>query len=1225
MATRQSAAVLQQFGTLFDAGTAVGLDDGQLLERFVDRRDEAAFAALLARHGPLVLGTCRRLLANPADVEDAFQATFLVMVRKASSLRDRRLLSTWLYKVAYRVALRARAETNRQTACAPARVASPPAADLERREVREVIDEEILRLPRRYRGPVVLCYLEGLNHQEAARRLGCPLGTVNSRLAAARVRLRVRLNKRGLAPSAVLMGATSLPEFTKAAVPAPLLQITSSAALRIANGSAIAGTARATVIVLTEGSLRAMITSKLKLAAVGSLAAVMAVAGLGLLSRGAPGEQQSSTDVAIAAPVPDLQNNEPEPAAQSDQGSRGEEVTVPVTGTVLMPDGSPAVGATVEAMNGPGEPPIVARANDAGRFQLHGVFGNSGLLHASSADGKHQTLLVVSSAAVRTAFASPIELSLAPTLTHEVTVLSGGHPVEGAHVVGVGRQSKVRGVTGGDGKIQLRIPAKEGLYALVAWHPKLGVSGAREHLDDRLRQGTIQMSLISPKSHSIRVDDVDGKPIGGLELGLSVRTEDSDWIVADTIEASHVRTDAQGTATVPWAPRDKLKIVNVEILSPDWKIEKTDLERVREGITTIHASRRRQVDGRLVMPGAASAFGLLITGFGIGGKGFGDIPHARARSDGTFTLRISSGYFYTLQIDDTQWAGDRWSGEVLGKDMREPAKIIINAYPATPLTIRVARGPRRDPVVNAWVEVSSVKDSVANISRWFWTDAQGVARTGVGKGEQKVTLRLDPWTEERTIQVASTEPVEVEFHRPWQGDRHVMGRLLLDAARYTPSATLVALAWTPQGGRPPLEFQAKVRPDGTFEVAFDAETLSLLFIDPTRQRSGFVRVGRADSTAEVTMVPTATYSGTLLDEKSQPLSGRTLQLDVETARRNAVPARRTDEAGRFRFEGVPAQVPLRLLIRNEQDGPEYDLGLGGDRLFEPGEVRENDHVRARRIGPAATVVRPSVPLAQRIENLCLDARLNGMYALVILQGDESQDVVAAAGHLVDPDRVRVVLKYLTLRVEPAQLKTEAATLARYGWPLPALGEIVLVALNGDQKTIADQRVTAGNPAEALSTGEDFLKQHMPPNRNACRLLAEARKEAKGSGRRVWIVYGGARCAPCFGLARWMEDHHATLEKDFVTVKVMDGIDRNVDDVITELPWKRGDGIPWFAITQPDGTVLATSNSPLGNIGFPDSVEGIRHFRTMLDRTVRAIKSDEVERLVKSLSAGAPKA
>src|SRR3954471_7084267 len=114
MAMRQSGVVLKQLRTLFGAGTVTGLDDLQLLERFVGRCDEAAFEALLARHGPLVLGACRRLLDDPADVEDAFQATFLVLARKAGALRHRRFLATWLYKVAYRVALRARAEAQRR-------------------------------------------------------------------------------------------------------------------------------------------------------------------------------------------------------------------------------------------------------------------------------------------------------------------------------------------------------------------------------------------------------------------------------------------------------------------------------------------------------------------------------------------------------------------------------------------------------------------------------------------------------------------------------------------------------------------------------------------------------------------------------------------------------------------------------------------------------------------------------------------------------------------------------------------------------------------------------------------------------------------------------------------------------------------------------------------------------------------------------------------------------
>ena len=131
---------------------------------------------------------------------------------------------------------------------------------------------------------------------------------------------------------------------------------------------------------------------------------------------------------------------------------------------------------------------------------------------------------------------------------------------------------------------------------------------------------------------------------------------------------------------------------------------------------------------------------------------------------------------------------------------------------------------------------------------------------------------------------------------------------------------------------------------------------------------------------------------------------------------------------------------------------------------------------------------------------------------------------------------------------------------------------------------------------------DFLKQNRPPERNALTLLAEARSEAKRSRRRVWVIHGGPRCGPCFRLARWIEDQHATLDKDYVIVKLMGGIDEHVTEAIAGLPIKEGDGIPWFAITEPDGTVLAISRGPLGNIGFPASVEEIRHFRQMLDRT-----------------------
>ena len=221
-----------------------------------------------------------------------------------------------------------------------------------------------------------------------------------------------------------------------------------------------------------------MITSKFRLAVAGVFAAGLAVAGLGLLPRGATDEQQSHVGATASGSVP--ARKEPQPAVKSDATVRAEPVTVPVAGVIRMPDGSPAARATVEVITASEEPAIIAHADDAGRFQLAGVLGNGARLLASSADGRHQTSMVVSSAAVRTAFTSPIELLLAPALPHEVIVLSGGRPVEGARVAGGGQRFRVRGVTGRDGRAKLWLPATERVGRLVAWHRDLGVNSASE-------------------------------------------------------------------------------------------------------------------------------------------------------------------------------------------------------------------------------------------------------------------------------------------------------------------------------------------------------------------------------------------------------------------------------------------------------------------------------------------------------------------------------------------------------------------------------------------------------------------------------------------------------------------------------------------------------------------------------------------------------------------------
>src|SRR3954471_5205389 len=228
--------------TLFIAGAIGGLPDGQLLGRFVERREEAAFEALVRRHRPMGLGVCCRVLRHRHDAEDAFQATFLVLARRAASVAPRERLPNWLHGVACRTALKARAmrasrrvRERPEGAMAEAEAPSQDARD----DLSTLLDRELGRLPARYRIPIILCDLEGKGHKEAAIQLGWPVGTLSGRLSRARAMLGRRLNRGGMAFTGMSAAAAFSGDAARAGVPASLASATARAAS--ASGMASAG------------------------------------------------------------------------------------------------------------------------------------------------------------------------------------------------------------------------------------------------------------------------------------------------------------------------------------------------------------------------------------------------------------------------------------------------------------------------------------------------------------------------------------------------------------------------------------------------------------------------------------------------------------------------------------------------------------------------------------------------------------------------------------------------------------------------------------------------------------------------------------------------------------------------------------------------------------------------------------------------------------------------
>jgi RNA polymerase sigma factor (sigma-70 family) len=277
MATASSNSIVRSLRTLAAKTKDGGGDDRELLGRFVSRRDEAAFAALVARHGPMVWNVCRRMLADTHAAEDAFQATFLVLVRKAASLRSGEL-ANWLYGVAYRTAARARVDGARRharEARTPVRTPQDHLSEISVRELFAVLDEELHALPPRFRAPLILCYLQERTRDEAARLLGWSPATLGRRLERGRALLRARLAGRGLTLSAALFTAALAPGATAAAAPPAVVK-----GLLAAAGDARAVPTQVTALV--EGVLKTMFVTKLRCAA----AVVLLIAGI-TLSAGA--------------------------------------------------------------------------------------------------------------------------------------------------------------------------------------------------------------------------------------------------------------------------------------------------------------------------------------------------------------------------------------------------------------------------------------------------------------------------------------------------------------------------------------------------------------------------------------------------------------------------------------------------------------------------------------------------------------------------------------------------------------------------------------------------------------------------------------------------------------------------------------------------------------------------------------------------------------------------
>jgi RNA polymerase sigma factor (sigma-70 family) len=308
MGIAQLTAVLQHLRRVYRLEEDRRLDDGELLNRFFQHGEQAAFEVLVERYGSMVLGVCQRMLQNSHDAEDAFQATFLVVVHKGRSLLGRETIGNWLYGVAYHTALKARAAAmlrRRKESEAPTKACVEPVAEDGWEEIRPLLDQELNKLPDKFREVFVLCELLGKSRKEAAEQLGIPEGTLSSRLATARRKLSERLKHLGVTLPCGTLAVALAQNAASACVPAQLVTCTVAAASAVAAGATVAGgVVSPSVAALADGVVKSMFVAKCKTAVTALLVfSLLAAGAVSLSSLGAASDgMKAEVRAAVQAP-----------------------------------------------------------------------------------------------------------------------------------------------------------------------------------------------------------------------------------------------------------------------------------------------------------------------------------------------------------------------------------------------------------------------------------------------------------------------------------------------------------------------------------------------------------------------------------------------------------------------------------------------------------------------------------------------------------------------------------------------------------------------------------------------------------------------------------------------------------------------------------------------------------------------------------------------------------
>jgi RNA polymerase sigma factor (sigma-70 family) len=816
--------------------------DAALLRQFVERRDNSAFECIILRHGPMVLGVCRRRLDDLHAAEDAFQATFLALSKSAKSIRQSDSLAGWLFRTAQRIAGKARVAAQRRTRNERQSIRPSdrdPAAELTARELLGVLDDELGKLTERDRLPLLLVYWQGRSYAQAARELGLTISAMHGRLERGRARLADRMRSRGFTPGdlgAMLAVATTI------AAPGELLAKT--AALTVSGAIVPAGVAALGAV-----------TSLGKAQAVMAAALLVGVGVLGITQIGASPSQAEDRSTALLE-IPDErravaeQQNRPNP--------KNEKTNAILEGIVVDELGKPVEAAQVRDVGfGAG---TQTSTNSEGRFRvvLNRAIVSDGYYLASSSDGLRMAMLPPF-ADLEFQPVTKVKFVLRPARTISVAVVDkNGAGIAGATVAALDYYPLSHVISEGNGSAQLHVPMRAKIRAIVAAKSGVGF----DYCDCPPDQTPAKLVLAGARTARFRALDEQKQPIPGVQLRLLQARKDPSVrapnIGGCSFPPFDMQSDGNGIVECNWLPA-KMNTTALFGLSSEVFSDRQYFQHYpAKGEPTVDVTLRpkMRVAGAVTKPDGSPAAGIVVAAGNI---------FSRTDSNGRYSLLVPQNEWQMITVRDAEW-----SSEVFTSSMgRSFGDLDFRLTPGTVVTGRVTVGNPPRPAAGESLTFQ-LREMSAVLNRTARLDAEG--RYSIRLGPAHYSVVGPEMTHSGTLKITDQPSITRDYHF----DK--LRRFTIEGIVKKPDGSPVANAEIRTVGvnleRPEGTgiASAQAGTDGRFRFVRERVEQLLYACDPLTGQAAYRTLGADDEFAALTLEPAGSLRFRLVDPAGNALA-----------------------------------------------------------------------------------------------------------------------------------------------------------------------------------------------------------------------------------------------------------------------------------------------------------------------------------------------------------------